>query len=217
MFRFDLLDSDHRVWSLGTLWLGRALSCLAIIGLFALVGCSKDEMKKMATSVQQTTQDLAAQSQEYIQGAVETVEQQLPATGTVTLRLDPELQIDVANVELIKIGDGRPNVIQIASYDTASSPNKFPCLLLHGQTSVQDVTQLVGETVPCDLYVQQSSGGEILMTAAGTSLQITFRQLDQKKGTLKASIGSGRLIGSDESTVNLNGGSFDALIKTGDA
>ncbi|QDT13648.1 hypothetical protein [Planctomycetes bacterium K23_9] len=183
------------------------------LGLFVLTGCSKDEMKKMATSVQQTTQDLAAQSQDYIQGAVEAVEEQLPSTGSLSLRIEPPLEIESANVEIIKIGDGRSNVVQLATYDTDSGPSSYPSVLLHGQTAADSPAALAGQTVGCDLYVQQSSGGAILMSPPGSSVQVTFGQFDQESGTLKASVGSSRLISSDRSKVNLNGGNVVAVIR----
>jgi hypothetical protein len=166
----------------------------------------------MATSVQETTQDFAAQSQEYIQGAVEAVEEQLPATGSIQLRLEPELQIDSASVEVIEIGDGRSNVMQLATYDTSADPEKYPAVLLHGHTRANTPSELVGETVACDLYIQTSFVADMLMTTAGSSVQVTFGRIDPKQGTVTARIGSGTLLSSADKTVRFNGGDIVALL-----
>ncbi|MGB7343745.1 MAG: hypothetical protein WBD20_06010 [Pirellulaceae bacterium] len=169
----------------------------------------------MATSVQQSTQDFAVQSQEYIQGAVETVEKQLPSSGSIALKLEPPVEMNAGKLEILTVGDGRANVVQVTSYDAKSGPNKYPCILLHGQTTSKNASELVGQTVPCDLYFQQSNGGEILMTTAGASVQVTFGQMDKKNNILMASIGSGSLMSSDHKTISFNGGDVMAIVQGG--
>jgi hypothetical protein len=186
--------------------------CLLSFCLSLWCGCSKDEIKKMATSVQETTQDFAAQSQEYIQDAVEAVEEQLPATGSVQLRLEPELQVNSASVEVIKIGDGRSNVMQLATYDTSADPTEYPAVLLHGHTRANSASALVGETIACDLYIQTAYGAEMLMTTAGSSVQVTFGRIDPKQGTVSARIGSGSLLSTADKRVRFNGGDIVALL-----
>ena len=194
---------------------GRYRTCtfnLLLLCLLSLSGCSKDEMKKMATSVRQSTQDFAAQSQEYIQGAPEVIEAPLKPTGSFELRMDKDIEIDAANVEVISIGDGRSNLLQVASYDTSSTPTKFPAVLLHGHTQSSSTSGIVGQTVACDLYVQTSPSSEIVMTAPGSSVQVTFGRIDQKLGTVTARIGSGSLISSNDKRINFGGGDLMAIL-----
>ncbi len=197
-------------WQLGT-----ASLLLAIATVVIQTGCSKDEIKQMATNIQERSQDLAVSAQEYTQAAVQVVEEQLPSTGSVSLRSSPPVEIDSATVEVIVIGDGRPNIVQIKTYDDENGPSSYPSLLVHGPTSVEDVSQLAGQAVSCDLYIQATGAGPITMTPPGDAVQVTFGVLDKESNTLKASIGSTRLISSDNKSSMLNGGNVVAKVQGG--
>ncbi|NNE00616.1 MAG: hypothetical protein HKN47_25150 [Pirellulaceae bacterium] len=215
MYLFDLhpLDRDLQHGKSVTP-LVRAV-CFMIACLMIAGGCSKDEMKEMAASVQQQSQDFAVRTKEYTQSAVQVVEQQLPASGSVSLRLSPPVEMDSAKVEVISVGDGRPNVVQISTYDLNALPGKFPCLLIHGTTDVETSASLTGRTVACDFYFQASASSPITMTPPGKSVAVTFAEFDVSKNTLKASIGSASLVGSDGKAVMFNGGTVMALVQGG--
>ena len=194
----------------------------AIILASALIctsGCSK--AKKMASAAAAaaatTTQELAESTTQLATQAVEAVEEQLPETGQATLQVRPPVEISTANIQIIEIGDGRKNVVQIASYDASASPKSYPTFLIQGQTEAADPASLAGKTIPCELYVQQSSSSPIAMTSPSKPAQVTFRAFDPEKKTIAASISRVPLIASDNNTVSLSGGSIVAVVAAGGA
>ena len=192
--------------SMGTI----AMVCLVISG-----GCSDEQRKSIATSVQTTTQNIATQAQDYASSAQKKVEEQLPASGSAELILDPPIEISSASVEVIKLGGDRKNVVQISTYDIAAGPSKFPCMLVHGATTVESAEKLSMQTIPCDLYVQNSYSEPVKMTPPGESVQATFGTVNPKTKMVKVSIGSTRLIASDNKTDMLNGGNVVAKVTGG--
>lgn len=193
------------------------ITSIALCWLAILVapGCSKEDVKKMAATVQQKTQSIADSTKKIATQAVETVEEQLPETGQFTLQVSPPVEIATANIAVISIGDGRKNVVQIASYDASASPKSYPCVLIQGQTDAGDPASLAGQTIACELYMQASSGAPLAMTSAGQPAQVTFRSFDPEKKTIAARIDRVPLIASDNTTISLGGGSIVAVIAGG--
>ncbi len=183
--------------------------------LFCSPGCSKDKMKEMAASVQEKSQSLADATKELATQAVEKVEEQLPETGEITLQVSPPVDIKSANIELISIGDGRENVIQISNYDVATKPTSYPSVLIRGKTAAGDPASLAGQTVSCELYMQASSSSPIAMTAADQPAQVTFRSFDPENKTVSANIARVALMSSDNKPVALGGGSIVAVVSEG--
>ena len=144
------------------------LMVLFLVALLSSPGCSKDEMKKMAatvkeksTSIAESTKQMATQA---VQQVEETVEETLPETGQLTLQVSPPVETESANIEVVSIGDGRTNVVQIANYDVGTGPKKYPTVLIQGNTTAGDPASLAGQTIACDLYMQASPSGPIAMT-----------------------------------------------------
>lgn len=197
----------------------RVLACrtwvLALATLLIPIGCSKEERQKMATTIQQQTQSIAEKTQQYTQAAVEAVEEKLPAAGSITLRMDPPVEFNSATVQVVSLGPGRGNVIQVSTYDLGSGPKTYPSLLIQGSTEAETVASLAGQTVRCDLYMRTSNSDPMLMTGIGRPVELDFEQFDPKSNTMKASIYSGSLVSSDNRKVTLNGGKVIALINGG--
>lgn len=195
--------------------LGRRTWMLVLTALLIPIGCSKEERQKMATTIQQQTQSIAEKTQQYTQAAVEAVEEKLPAAGSITLRMDPPVEFSSATVQVVSLGPGRGNVIQISTYDLGAGPKTYPSLLIQGSTEAETVASLVTQTVSCDLYMRASNNDPMLMTGIGRPVEVNFEQFDAKSNTIKASIYSGSLVSSDNKKITLNGGNVIALINSG--
>ena len=197
----------------------RTAAACFVLALFSAPGCSKDDVKKMAATVQQKSASIAESTKNLASQAVEkagtVVEETLPENGQVTLQVSPPLEISSANIAVISIGDGRKNVVQIANYDLTAAPKDYPSILIQGATTAGDPASLAGETVACELYVRESPTSPIAMTAAGQPAQITFASFDPVKKTVSAKIAEVALIGSDNKPVPLSGGSILAVLSNG--
>lgn len=186
-----------------------ALALVLPAALLMNPGCSKAEIKEKLEQAQAKVEAVA-------ESTAKAVEERLPATGSITLDMSkPVEEIKRAEVEVIVIGDGRPNVVQIVTYDPESEKRAYPCVLLHGTTSATSASGLSGETVACDMYFQPTVAGPIVMTKPGTSVSVTFRSINSEDNTLAGTLGGGELISSDNSPINVRSGDLVAVVKEG--
>ena len=183
------------------------IAWLAVILVVLPLGCSKEELKTAYNSAAAKTQELAAP-------VVEKIEDKLPESGNATLEMTPAVEMKQAEVAVIPLGDGQ-NVVQIVTYETGKSTRTYPCMMLHGQTSASSASTLSGQSVECDMYFQNSSSSPIAMTKPGSSVVVTFGQLDAENDTVTASLGMTRLIGSDGKDVLVSGGNVLAVVGGG--
>ncbi len=179
---------------------------LFLVALIVPAGCSKEEMK-------QAYEEAKAKTESLTESAVQAVEDKLPESGSITLEMTPAAKARQADVEVISIGDGRPNVVQIVTYDPSAGTRTFPAVLLHGTTSATSVSALAGETVNCDLYFQASPTAPIAMTKPGGSVAVTFGSLNVDDNALPATLGSAELIGSDDKPLQIRGGEIVAVVR----
>lgn len=190
--------------------------CLTLLLLVVVAGsgCSKEEMQEKLEAAKAKTKSLT-------DSAVQAVEERLPESGHVALELDASqgsgasgpIELKLANIEVIAIGDGRPNVVQIVTYDPSASSRTFPSLMLHGTTTASSASALSGTTVDCDMYYQSSASDPIAKTAIGQTVAVSFGALNAEDNALPATIGAVGLVGSDDQPVRIRGGELLAVIR----
>ena len=193
----------------------RRCSIVIFAAILIPIGCSKEERHKLATSIQQQTQNIAEKTQQYTQAAVEKVEEQLPAEGSISLRMDPPLELDSASARVVSLGEGRGNVFQLSNYELGEGPRTYTSLLIQGPTEVETVASLTGKTIVCDFYLRTSNDDPVLMAGIGRPVEVNFGAFDVKSNTINATIYSGSLVSSDNRKVNLSGGKVIAQIDAG--
>ena len=169
-------------------------------------GCSKEEMK-------QKFEEAKAKTKAMTESAVEAVEAKLPETGHITLEMNPPVEFKKADLELISIGDGRPSVVQIVTYDPSATTRSFPSLMLQGTTTATSASALAGATVSCDMYYQASPSAPIAKTIHSDSVSVIFGTLNAEDNALPATLGSANLVGSDNQPVQIRGGDMLAVIR----
>lgn len=185
----------------------RTFALLVLALLMIPIGCSKEELTEALNDAKTKTQSLT-------DSAVEAVEERLPESGSIALEMNPTAEpTKKAHIELISIGDGRPNVIQLASYEPKLSTKTFPAVLLHGPTTTGTASSLSGETVQCDMYYQASPNAPIAMTKPGSSVAVKFERMIPDDNALLATLGMVELVGSDNQTIRINGGEITAVIR----
>jgi len=187
-------------------WLS-TVSLLWMLLVPLVLGCSKEEMSQALESAKSKTKAMTA-------SAVEAVEDKLPESGSITLDRTPQpVTISQADITLISVGDGRPNVVQITSYNPSSASRSYPALLLHGITNLSTASSLEGEKIACDLYLQESETSPITMTEPGHAIVVDFQQYNSVENTLTANLGMISLRGSDDSVLEISGGKVLAVIR----
>lgn len=206
MFSHHMLRKRHQSYLRS---IPGVLTLLLLVILLVPVGCSKEELKEKLKQAQEKVESVA-------ESTAKAVEDKLPETGSITLDMSKPVEtMKRANFELIVIGDGRPNVVQILTYDPATSTRTYPCVLLHGTTMATSAGSLSSETVNCDLYFQGSPSGPIVMTKPGGSVAVTFGPLNVEENTLSATLGASDLVSADNSPVSIRSGDLVAVVREG--
>jgi hypothetical protein len=185
----------------------KILSTMAVLPLILILGCSKEEMSQALETAKSKTKSITT-------SAVEAVENNLPESGEITLHIEPNpITISNANIELISIGDGRPNVVQITTYDPDASSRSYPALLLHGISNISTTPSLAGEKVQCDVYYQADQNSPIAIAKPGEAITVEFQQYNPTDNVLTAKLGTISLRGSDDSVIHIDGGDLLAVIR----
>lgn len=183
------------------------LPCIVALVLNVVTGCSKKEMS-------QALETAKSKTRAFTNSAVEAVEETRPESGEVTLNLAPNrITISNAELDLISIGDGRPNVVQITTYDPDASSRSYPRFLLHGITNISTASNLAGEKVQCDVYYQESETSPTAMTQPGEAMTVTFQRNNSTAKVLTATLAMISLHGSDDSVIHIEGGNVLAVIR----
>jgi hypothetical protein len=194
-------ERDHREF----------LALFFAVLLLVTLGCSKEKMKEAYNSAKSTTETI-------IRDTKKVVEEKLPESGRMRLEMTP-LAAPVTKLDLAMTRmEGRPNMIQIYSYDmTAEYPSRYPAVLLQGSTEIEDPNELVGESIRCAFYYQTDAKSPIAMTKAGSTITITFEELKQEDNALRAKLGIASLESSDGTPARIGGGSLLAVIRGEDS
>jgi hypothetical protein len=173
-------------------------------------GCSKEEVK-------QALDEATAKTKRLTESAVEAVAERLPENGNIQLKTNPPTEPSKqADLELIVIGDGRPNVVQIMTYDPSTSSRSYPAILLHGTTDTSTISALAGKTIQCDIYLSSAASAPIAMTKPGKSVSITFGPLVPEDNAIRGTLGMANLIGSDDQAITILGGEILAVTREGE-
>ena len=80
--------------------------------------------------------------------------------------------------------------------------------MLRGLTSVKSVSELVGQNVDCELFVQTASNGPMMASPLGSTVSVRFSGFDNSAGTIEGMIQSGDMIDSTDKKVAFRGGSL---------
>ena len=179
---------------------------LLALGIVILAGCSKEEIK-------QKMQDAQSKLEAVAESTVEAVEEKLPETGSITLQTTPATEASQADLELISVGDGRPSVVRIVSYDPSNTTRAYPAIMLQGTTNATSAAGLANQTVKFDMYLQASPSGPVAMTKPGESVTVTFRTMMVEDNALPATLSSAKLLGSDFRPVDIRGGEIVAVVR----
>ena len=130
------------------------------------------------------------------------------------MKTSPAVETGRADLELISIGDGRPSVVRIMTYDPSQSTLRYPAIMLQGTTTATTAAALANQSVECDMYFQASASSAIAMTPPGGSVSVSFGSLIVEDNALPGSLSQVTLIGSDFQKLNIPEGEIVAVIRS---
>jgi hypothetical protein len=129
-----------------------------VLVLTCQIGCEKAQ--EMFGSAKEAATTGVQQATQAVENATETVRQTAGVAGTMQLTLDGPVQTSGCYATLHAFSDGRPNVLQITSYNNPSA-EAFPSVILRATTKSKSLEELAGETISAQCFVQTSADGPI--------------------------------------------------------
>lgn len=188
------------VWPRDGAWPG-LLMLLGIISLGIVGGCGKEELANLTQQVKEAT--------------VEKIDIPMPQikpnpVGELQLATSTPLNLTNISIEVLVVGDGRPNVMQMQT----SVPNAptAPAFLFRAETNATTAAQLIGQTIPVTMFVQATETGPIWMSPDDRPVTITFDKLEETE--VVGRINAGTLLGTDGQETPVSG-AFRAVINPG--
>ena len=186
-----------------TSFFGYSFFGLFVSMFFVLLGsgCKQEQLEQFAKQVQEQTIDKLPTPMKIV------------STGGFKLQVDKAIETSKGNVRLIVIGDGRPNVLQLRSYQNLADDD-FPSVLVQANTTATDIAQLVGQTLNATVYVSASKYEPIwsCLDQSVASLMISGLQENLLKGDLRCD----KLISSQGVSSPLSG-SWEAVLPSSSA
>jgi hypothetical protein len=161
-----------------------AVFCL-LVGLLA---CSK--VSELVDKTKAKVSSGADQIKEGVSSAADRAKEQLNLAGKAQLQLDAPVETSGCYATFITLGDKRPNVLQLRSY-VAPAQESFPSMFLRAPVGTAGKSELVGQTIAAQMFVQTAADSPVYYCAAGSSVQLKIVSIDENAVT--AEIVSGNL------------------------
>jgi hypothetical protein len=170
-----------------------------LAALLLLAACSKEKLGELADKAKQAVAEGADAAREKAAAVTDTAKEQLALAGSCELALDSPLTISACYFSLIPQGSERPAVLQLRSYrDAGPGQESQPSFLLQSQVKAASVSELVGQTVSGQLFVQRASDAPVWFCAPGDQVDLKVISVDGQQMTLE--IAGGSLRNSQTST-----------------
>jgi hypothetical protein len=159
-----------------------------------LAGCGKTDLNEL---VDQAKKKAAEGSEMVKQSVVETVDTTVDRAaerlgqGKEVLNLAGDMQLTAGDpvttqacyLRLIDIGDGRPHVLQLASYRQPGQET-FPSVFAQAPVAVNSLEGLAGQTIAAKWFLQRESSGPVLFTE-GAPIELRVRDVSGQTATIE--------------------------------
>lgn len=163
----------------------------SVLVLLLSAACSKEKLNELVDKTKEQVSAGAAKVKESVSSATDTAKEQLALSGSARVQLDSELTTSGCYAEFLTLGGGRPNVLQIRSYKTPDQES-FPSLYFRATTTAAGGSELVGQTLSGELFLQKESGGSVWTSPGGGHVDVKILAVDQQK--IDAEIVGGSLV-----------------------
>ena len=186
-------------------WMPVLFSVLVMLVLFP--ACTKEKLEEISSGLEEGLGQLPG-------APLDPIKEVLPETGKIELQSSPPITVDKAIAAVYAVGDGRPNSVQITSYDPGGTSTGSPSIFLHGNldSGTSTVALVANKPVPCMMYVEQTSGGEVFRTPVGSPVKVIFGAMNMQEKTIEATLGPCALRGSDGNSIRIPGGKILAIV-----
>jgi hypothetical protein len=166
---------------------------LLLVCVFAVSGCKQEQLEQFAKQVQEQTIDKLPEL---------PTPMKIVSVGAFKLQVDKAIETSKANARIIIVGDGRPNVLQLRSYQDIAA-EEFPSVLVQVNTTATDISQLVGQTLNATVYLSASRYEPIWSCQDQSIASLTIQSVQEN--VLKGDLRCDKLISSQNASSPLSG------------
>ncbi|PNY36427.1 hypothetical protein C2E31_13430 [Rhodopirellula baltica] len=194
---------------------GCSLTLITLVCLITTAigqGCSKKDLSEIADSISEKGESFVKESRKLTDSLVNEPEQPPTPTGELELQFDTPVRFEAANVQVFCVGYGRPNSLQLLTYDASADRLPDSGLLIEAATEIETVALLVGKTLACNLFVATGYNRPVLSTSIETPVEVRFDAMNFSAGTVTGTILPCSLKRPDGEMVELSGGTFTAIM-----
>ncbi len=155
------------------------------IGILALLvplvaACSKEKLGEFADKAKQAVSEGADKVKEKAGVVSDTAKEQLALAGSCQVALDTPITTTACYFTFLPQGSGRPSVLQLRSYRDASQES-FPSIMLQSQVKAGGLSELVGQTVSAQLFVQKAQDAPVWFCPTGAHVDLKVVSVDDKQ------------------------------------
>jgi hypothetical protein len=200
----------------------RHLEVTALLVFLALspLGCGggnvSEQITKSFEEAKESVSKGVEQAKEGVQKMGETAKQATTTakeaaglSGKMTLSFNPPISTTGAYAYFTAQTGDRNGAIAFQSY-SAGQAETFPSVYVRSLTTAKTLNELVGTTVPCEVFVQEKADGPVWRQTAGDAAQLKIMAVEGK--LVKAEIqGASLHETSAEQAVTVNG-QFEAVL-----
>lgn len=161
------------------------VSCMLLILAAGLSACSKEKFNELIDKTKQHVSTGADKVKQSVTAATDTAKEQLNLAGQAQFNLDSPIVIAGCYASFLHPGEDRPSVLQIRSYRDPAQES-FPSMLLRAQVPAKSASELVGQVVTAQLFLQKDSNSPVWYCSPGTHVELKIISADAQ--TLAAEI-----------------------------
>lgn len=198
----------HILVSLGLLFGLPLLGCGGDAPQMPSFGAVKEAVNKGVEQVKSKVEETKEQVASKIEAKVEEQAAAAVVPG-IELELGGPVKIDKCFAELVQGSSDYPTVLQISSSEVERQ-DRFPAVFVQAQVAAGSMAELVGKTIPAQVFVQLSGGDPVWFTddEHPAELVVESAGVASLEGRLSS---SGLLSTADGSSLELQG-RFAALV-----
>jgi hypothetical protein len=189
-----------------------ALSLLWVAGcddVSEIASSVKDAATEGVDTVKESVSEAAKEVKETVQDATDTVSEEAGLAGSMDIKLDSSIQVDACYAKFVEPASGRPGVFQLQSYRDAADES-FPSVFVQAQVSAATTTELIGQTLAAQVFVQTAEDGATWHTETDP-VQIKIASIEDKM--VSAEVVSGALTSTETGASQPIQGTFSGVLQ----
>lgn len=163
----------------------------AMLSSITIAGCSREKLDEIVEKGKKQIDEGVKQAQDSVQQSVDKAKQdattaagaaqeKLQLAGSISLGPDGAFKTAGCYGKFVAPVAGRPGALRIQSYRDGAW-EAFPSALIQASVTAKQPSELVGQTIPAQMYTQAQSGGPVWFATGAAPVQLKVVSVDGGK------------------------------------